>query len=107
MNLGDLIVEGDAHFAHLIDRDRNTAACRQIHHPLGRHTDCDNGADAGLALQVEGAAMQFDQPLGQRQTKAGTLLPPAVGAVDLLEGGQCLRNFFGSDANPVSATWNT
>ncbi len=38
---------------------------QQLHDPLCWKTYCDRGADASLALQVEHAAVQFDE--GPRQ----------------------------------------
>ncbi len=45
----------------------------------------DRGADANLALHVEGTAVQFDKGFDQRQAKAGPFIFAVEVAVDLLE----------------------
>jgi hypothetical protein len=43
------------------------------HHPLRREGDDDLGADAQLRLEREGAAVQVDEVLGDRQAEPGAL----------------------------------
>ena len=44
------------------------------HNPLGWKAHGDGGADADFALQILGSAVQFDQGIGERQTKAGPFM---------------------------------
>ncbi len=57
-------------------------------------------ADSGLALQVEGAAVQLDKGLGQWQAEAGAFGLALAGILHLTEAGQGLRDVVGCDANP-------
>ena len=59
---------------------------RRTYEALRWKTHGDRGADANLALHVEGTAVQFDKGFDQRQAKAGPFIFAVEVAVDLLEG---------------------
>ncbi len=50
---------------------------------FGWKTHGDSSADADFALQIQGAAVLFDEGLGQRQAKAGALVLAVQITVDL------------------------
>jgi hypothetical protein len=50
-----------------------------------RHVDVDGGSFAGLAEDLDRAVMQLNQPLGQRQAEADTVVFAIKAAIDLPE----------------------
>ena len=56
-----------------------------MYDPCGWKTYHDGGADADLALQVQGATVQFNERLGQRQAETGALKLAVQIGVDLLD----------------------
>ena len=73
---------------------------RRPYRAVGRQADGDHRVNTDLAVQVEGAAMLFDQRFGERQAQSGA----GIGAVErtfyLLEAGKRPGNVFGGDTNP-------
>src|SRR5258707_15062216 len=57
-------------------------------HALGREGDRHGRPLPGHALDVQLAAVQLDQALGQRQAEAGSLVAPGQGAVALAAPAQ-------------------
>ena len=71
----------------------------RLNQPVGWKAHCDRRAYSELALQVEGAAVQFGQGLAQRQAKAGAFIFTIEVAVDLAERQQGLGNVAGRNTN--------
>ncbi len=92
-----LDVVGDAGKVVVCHGGKDSLACRPVLHtqrvrivqryydPLGGEAHGDRGAYADFALQVERAAVQFDEGLGQRQTETGALVLAVQVTVDLAE----------------------
>ena len=66
---------------------------------VGWNAHCDRRANPELALQVEGAAVQFDQGTAQRQAEAGAFIFSIEVAVDLAELRQGLGNVAGRNTH--------
>ena len=67
--------------------------------PVGWKAHCDGRANPELALQVEGATVQFDQGLAQGQAEAGAFIFAIEVTVDLSELQQGLWNVAGRHTN--------
>src|SRR4029078_7258601 len=71
--------------------------------PRRKH-DRDIRARTLSRTNFESTALQFDQCLGDRQSKSGSLAPARTAAVDLTERGHCDFDFFGAHAEAAVAT---
>src|SRR6266550_4463162 len=78
------------------DRGRGSVLHRQRAaiqaEPLFRQVSADDRAFAGLAVDLDRAAMQLDQPLRQRQAEPNAVMLPGQVALDLPERRQCYRD---------------
>ena len=70
-----------------------------------QETHRDRGGDADFALQVERAAVQFDEGLGQRQAETCALVLAVQITVDLAESALGMSS--GAMPMPVLTIWNT
>ncbi len=72
---------------------------RRMYNTLGWKAHGDDGADVDVALQIQGAAVQFDEGLGERKAETGALVLAVQIAVDLAETRERLGNVLRRDAD--------